>query len=369
MGNRISKSTVNKEDKGMIRPTLSSQEFHVADMEEAIEMYFEKGWTDGLPVVPPTVDKVQEYIEYAGKSPGEVLGEVPVRGRTITVEKVVINAVMAGCLPEYVPVVLAAVEAMCQEPYNLHGSSASTGGSATLLIVNGPIVKELGINSGVNLFGPGCRANATIGRALRLVLMNVCGATPGTLDRSTLGHPGKYSYCIAEDETDSPWEPYHVEKGFAAEVSTVTVLPALGPHQMSDSSSNSAEGVLASFASTLTAMGEYTPMSNHGLRFCVVVIGGEHRGVIAREGWTKKQVKQFLHQKARRSVAELKRWGMMPGVLENGDDENMVSAVSAADEIVMIAAGGGGTFSACIAPWAAGRATGPVTRMIAGTSR
>ena len=174
-----------------------------------------------------------QYSIYAqtGRSPDEILGYVPVRQRRITVEKVAINAVMAGCLPEYMPVVLAAVEAMCDEGYNLHGSSASTGGSATLLIVNGPIAKELGINSGANLFGPGCRANATIGRALRLILMNVCGAIPGTLDRSTMGHPGKYTYCIAENEADSPWEPYHVEKGFAADTSTVTVLPALGPHQ------------------------------------------------------------------------------------------------------------------------------------------
>lgn len=348
----------------MTYPALLSKKYKVGDLFEAIEMYFERGWTDGLPIVPPTEVKVRQFIEYTGRSPGEVLCQVPVRRRTITVAKVAINAVMAGCLPQYMPVILAAVEAMGEGAYNLHGSAASTGGSATLLIVNGPITKELGINSGANLFGPGCRANATIGRALRLILMNICGAIPGTLDRSTIGHPGKYTYCIAENEADSPWEPYHVEKGFASNTSTVTVLPALGPHQVSNSTSNSAEGVLTSFASTIVAMGDYTLESNHGSQCCVVVIGDEHRSVIAKEGWTKKQVKDFLYQKAQRSMAELKRWGMVPAIVERGDDEKLVAAVNTADDIMVLAAGGGGPFSACIAAWSAGRVAKPVTRDI-----
>ncbi len=349
----------------MTHPGLSSKQYKVGDPFEAIEMYLEKGWTDGLPVVPPTEARVRQFIEYIGKSPSEVVGQVPVRRRTITVEKVAINAVMAGCLPQYMPVIIAAVEAMCEESYNLHGSTASTGGAATLLIVNGPIVKELGINSGANLFGPGWRANATIGRALRLILMNVCGAIPGILDRSAMGHPGKYSYCIAENEADSPWEPYHVEKGFTADTSTVTVLPALGPHQVRDQTSNNTEDLLVSFAKTIAVMGDYNQGRSYGLRYCVVVINSEHRSIIAREGWTKKQVKDFLYRKTQRSAAELKRCNMMPGVVESGDDEKVVAVVSAADEIMVIAAGGGGAFSACIAPWSAGKLTHPVTRAIA----
>ena len=349
----------------MTQLSLSSKKFRVDNVFEAIEMYFKKGWTDGLPVVPPTEEKVRQFIEYSGRSPNEVLGQVPVRRRTITVEKVAVNAVMAGCLPEYMPVILAAVEAMCEEPYNLHSSAASTFGSAALLIVNGPISRRLEINSGVNLFGPGWRANATIGRALRLILINTCGAAPGTLDRSTMGHPGKYSYCIAEDEANSPWEPYHVEKGFAADISTVTLVPALGPHQVSDYTSNTAEDLLVSFAGTIVTMGNYRLSSDYGLRFCALVMGGEHRGVIAREGWTKKQVKEFIYQKAQRSVAELKRWGLMLGFVEHGDDEKLVPAISAADEIMVLAAGGGGAHSVCIAPWGAGRACSPVTRVIA----
>lgn len=353
----------------MTYPALLSKKYKVDNLFEAIKMYFEKGWTDGLPVVPPTEVMVRQFIEYSGRSPNEVLCQIPVRRRNITVEKVAINAVMAGCLPQYMPVILAAVEAMGEEAYNLHGSAASTGGSATLLIVNGPVTKELGINSGANVFGPGCRANATIGRALRLILMNVCGTIPGTLDRSTIGHPGKYTYCIAESEADSPWEPYHVEKGFASNTSTVTVLAALGPHQVSNSTSNSAEGVLTSIASTIVAMGDYVSWSNHGSQCCVVVIGGEHRSVIAKEGWTKKQVKSFLHQKAQRSMAELKRWGMMPGIVERGDDEKLVAAVNTADEIMVLAAGGGGPFSACIAAWAAGRVCKPVIKAIGAGSK
>ncbi len=349
----------------MTEQKLSSKQYGVGDLFEAIEMYFDRGWTDGLPVVPPTEARVRQFIEYSGRKPDDVLGTVPVRRRIVTVEKVAINAVMAGCLPEYLPVLLAAVEAMCQEPYNLHGSSASTGGSAALLIVNGPVVEELGINSGANLFGAGCRANATIGRAIRLFLMNVCGNIPGMLDRSTMGHPGKYSYCIAEKGTDSPWEPYHVEKGFTPDTSTVTVMPALGPHQLSDTTSNNAEDLLASFAGPIVAMGNYNRALNSGSGYCVVVIGDDHRNVLARAGWSKKQVKDYLYQKTQRSVADLKRWGLMPGAVERGDDEQILAGVSSADDIILIAAGGGGNFSACISPWASGRGTSPVTRAIA----
>ena len=194
--------------------------------------------------------------------------------------------------------------------------------------------------------------------------MNVCGAIPGTLDRSTMGHPGKYTYCVAENEADSPWEPYHVEKGFSSSTSTVTVLPALGPQQVCNSTSNSAEGVLASIASTIVVMGDYALGSNAGSQYCVLVIGGEHRNIIAKQGLTKKQVKEFLHQKAQRSRAELKRWGMMPDVVDGGHDEELVATISDADKIMVLAGGGGGPFSAYIAAWAFGKACKPVTRAI-----
>ncbi|MCH9017256.1 MAG: hypothetical protein IIB89_05780, partial [Chloroflexi bacterium] len=199
---------------------------------EAIERCYELGWTDGLPVVPPTEQRVGEFIERSGRPSAEVVGELPERRREITVGKVAANAVMAGCLPEYMPVVLAATEAMLDPVFNLVGPSSSMGGSAILTIVNGPVAKELNINSRNNLFGPGNRANATIGRAVRLVLMNACAAIPGVFDRSVIGHPGKYTYCIAEAETETHWTPLHVERGFSADQSTVTVFAGEAPRQV-----------------------------------------------------------------------------------------------------------------------------------------
>lgn len=348
----------------MSKRAFLSKKYEVDDFYQAIEMYFEKGWTDGLPIVPPVEAKVRQFIEYSGKDPSEILCELPERRRIITIEKVAINAVMAGCLPQYMPVILTAMEAMCEEPYNLHGSSASTGGAATLLIVNGPIVSKLGINSGIDLFGPGCRANATIGRALRLMLINVCGAIPGILDMSAMGHPGKYTYCIAENEVESPWEPYHVEKGFDGGTSTVTVLPALSPHRVDDHISNSAENILTSIASVMMRLCNYRQGNNYGLKFCVVIVGHEHMQVIKKNGWTKKEAKIFLHQCATRSVADLKRWGMMSGAVDARDETETVTAVKSAEDIILIVAGGSGGFSACIAPWAYGISCAPVIRPI-----
>ena len=164
---------------------LTSRRIELTDPAEAMEYFYQQGWTDGLPVVPPAPERVSEFLEYAGNLPGNILGMIPTRNRVITAEKVAINAVMAGCLPNYMPVIVAAVEAMCQEEFNLHGISATTGGTAPLLIVNGPAVQQLNINFGVNCFGPGVRANATIGRAIRLILMNVGGSIPGIDDRAT----------------------------------------------------------------------------------------------------------------------------------------------------------------------------------------
>src|SRR5687767_1515739 len=168
------------------------------DTIEAIEHYYRKGLTDGLPVVPPTPERVEQFLQQAGRRPDDVLFVLKARSRAVTAQKVAINSIMAGCLPEYAPVVVAALEAMGEEPFNLHGSTTSTIGVAHLVIVHGPIARELDVNCHTNLFGPTKRANATIGRALRLVMMNVCGSVPDLLDKAALGHPGKYSYCIAE---------------------------------------------------------------------------------------------------------------------------------------------------------------------------
>jgi hypothetical protein len=195
---------------------LASAVHEVADAFEANELFQRNGWTDGLPIVPPTEAGVRAFLHAAHLEAGHVLGVEPVRRRRITAEKVAIAAVMAGCLPEYMPVATAVIRAMCEPQFGLHGCTASTGGSAPMIIVNGPVRTEIGMNATHNAFANASRANATIGRTVRLFLLNVLGGHPGQLDRSTLGHPGKFTFCIAEDEEDSPWLPLSVERGIPA---------------------------------------------------------------------------------------------------------------------------------------------------------
>ena len=245
---------------------LTAARHTLDDPGAAIEYCYDQGWTDGLPVVPPTEERVRAFLDVMGLAPEKVVGEIPARARTIRAEKVAINAVMAGCLPDYAPVVVAAVEALCAPEHNVNGSAASTGGSAPLLIVSGPIAQRIGMNGGVNLFGPGNRANATIGRAIRLLLMNAGGATPGVMDKSTIGHPGKYSYCIAEDDDARPWPPFHTQRGLRPETSAVTVFAGEAPHYVDNHHSNDPEGVLRSVAASMVASGRLRGGANWDAR-------------------------------------------------------------------------------------------------------
>jgi len=339
---------------------LASRRLRVGDALEAIEMFFEKGWTDGLPVVPPTEDKVLQFLESCGRDPQDVVGTVPQRNRVLTAEKVAINAIMAGCLPSYAPVVIAAVEALTSEPFNLHGCTTSTGGSAPLLIVSGSIANRLQINSGVGAFGPGWRANATIGRAIRLVLMNLCGAVPGVLDRGTLGHPGKYSFCIAENEEASPWEPLRMDLGFPLEVSTATLVPSEGPHHVSNGASYEPRGLLNSFVDAMSALGSFTNGN------WVVVVCPEHAAILGKHRWSRSDVKGYLAEGCRRSLADLKRCGRRQGAIEPGDEQQMVSMLSGPEDIILLVAGGAaGAFSAVVPPWGGGKSSRAVTRPIA----
>ena len=209
------------------------------EINDAIELMFETGWTDGLPVVPPSEDLVRRFVAHSGRDGDELVAELPPLSGRATVERIAVNAVMAGCLPEHLPVVIAALEAMMDERFNLRGVMCSTGIHTPLLIVNGPIVQQLDINGGYNCFGAGWRANATIGRAVKLALVNLGGAIPGETNKATFGHPGAYTYCVAEDEAANPWTPMHVEMGYAASDSTVTVFPAEAPHNIMYHASNS----------------------------------------------------------------------------------------------------------------------------------
>jgi hypothetical protein len=339
---------------------LVSKRFQVEDSADLVEFCFQQGWTDGLPVVPPTADRVAAMLEAARLEAKQEVGFVTHRSVSITAEKVAINAVMAGCKPEYMPVVVAAVEGIADPLWSYHGPGTSTGGAGVLMIVNGPIARELDVNAGDNLFGPGWRSNATIGRAVRLVMRNVCGSMPGLLDRGTLGHPGKLSYVIAENEAESPWTPLHVERGFRPEQSTVTVMAANGPHQFYNQLSNTAEGVLTTLADDMRISGGVMGQPNYA-----VVLAGEHMRTIAGGGWGKPEIRRFLFEHTQNSHQHLKRTQRMAGALQPGDDTRMRPLVESPDDILVVAAGGrAGAFSAYIPGWGSKRNSRAVTKEV-----
>ncbi len=323
--------------------------------DDPIEFYFEQGWTDGLPVVPPTAEKIGAFLDAVSRSPSEILGTEPVRGRVVTVEKVAINAVMAGCRPEYFSVVLATIEAMMEPEHNLHAVTVSTMGAAPLLVVNGPIIDEIGLNSGVSVFGPGSRANATIGRAVRLTIMNVTGAVPGDLDQSSLGHAGKYTWCIAEDQETSPWQALHVDRGYATSQSTVTVFPGLSPIQVSNFGGGSPEAALMGVSDGLFVAGP-------GNAEIVVVLTPETITHIKAGGWWKEQVAKFLWEQSRRLAGEWEEHGSPTG---NADADELLGVTDSWEGITVIVAGGkAGSFSAVIPLWGGGSNSRSVSKVI-----
>src|SRR2546427_4692511 len=261
---------------------------------DAIEELYARGVTDGLPVVPPTRGRVERAIAASGRGPDELIGLVPPNYGRATVEKIAVNAVMAGCRPEYLPVVLAAVEAVCDEAFDLHGVSATTNAPAPLIVVNGPIRRALDINCGAGLFGPGWRANATIGRALRLVCVNVGGARPGVVSMSTFAHPGRYTYCIGEHEEASPWDSLAVEHGFAPGDDTVALLAADAPITVYDQRSRTAPDVLATVAASMAVI-EHHKMTHWG--DTLLVFSPEHAAVVAGDGWSKDDVRRVLFER------------------------------------------------------------------------
>src|SRR5947208_13331840 len=258
---------------------------------DAIEELYARGVTDGLPVVPPTRARVDRVLAASGRAPDALIAMVPPNYGRATVEKIAVNAVMAGCRPEYLPVVIAAVEAVCDEAFDLHGVSAATNAPAPLVVVNGPIRRALDSNCGAGLFGPGWRANATIGRALRLVCVNVGGAIPGVVSMSTLAHPGRYTYCIGEHEEASPWDSLAVEHGFARADSTVAVLAADAPLSVYDQRSRAPEDLLATIAASMAVI-EHHKMTHWG--DTLLVLPPEHPALVGDARWTTADVRRWL---------------------------------------------------------------------------
>ena len=338
------------------------------DPVEAIEKCYELGWTDGLPVVPPTLKRVRDFLDYVGRPADEVVGSLPERRREVTVNKIAANAVMAGCLPEYAPVVLAATEAMLDPRFNLIGPSSSLGGAGILVIVNGPVVRDLGINARNNLFGPGNRANATIGRSIRLILMNACAATPGLFDRTILGHPGKYTYCIAEAETETHWDPLHVERGFASQQSAVTVFACDAPRQVRVQ--EDPETIILTVADVASTLGtnlstvELLPVEPPIVRQGEVAVVVSGRSGLW-EGWSKDDFRRALHPRLRRSIADLKRAGQVPGELQPEDEATFVSLVPQPEDILVVFAGGGENTQCAVMPgWGSKISSSSVTRAV-----
>ncbi|HET7826462.1 MAG TPA: hypothetical protein VFK90_14095 [Anaeromyxobacter sp.] len=327
---------------------LRSASYEVRDALEANELFQRNGWTDGLPIVPPTEDAVRRFLDAARLSPGDVVGTEEVRRRRITAEKVAIAAVMAGCLPEYLPVVVAVVRAMCAPEYGLHGTAASTGGSAPFVVVNGPIRRALGMNATHNVLANGARANATIGRATRLLVLNVLGGIPGRLDRSTLGHPGKFTFCIAEDEEDSPWPPLAAERGVPAGASAVTVLAAESPHQIMNEWTQDPRELLDTYAAAMRGnMLTYSIWAGN----YAVVVPPQHRAVFRAAGWSRKDVRDYVFGAARVARRDWRAVGKA-AVAARGDEGAIHTALRTPDDLLVVAAGGpAGGFGAIVPPW------------------
>jgi hypothetical protein len=338
---------------------------------DLVEYYYERGFTDGLPVVPPTQEKIDEIVARLGGDASFVEARVAPRWGELTREVLAINMVMAGCKPEYAPVVLAAVKAITDPAFNLNGVQATTHVASPLLVVNGPIAREIGMNGGVNAFGSGNRANATIGRALRLIMLNVGGGWPGDLDKSTLGHPGKYTYCVCENELQSPLAPYHVEHGYKAEDSTVFALAAEAPHSVTNHISNDPEGILDTMCSAMSTIASNSAVLGGHI---AVVLGLEHAQTIGKHGWSRADVRNYLYVNHGNRFIDL-AYGHRYGKVYNRnlpkyykrDDDTRIPIVHSPEHIHLFVMGGeAGRFSVLIPGW--GSMSTPVLRAIDGAN-
>ncbi len=334
--------------------TLSIDPTRIDDEFEA------RGWSDGLPVVAPTAPRVAAMLAGAGREADEELGTMPPRHGVVTPQILAINAVMAGCKPAYFPVVIATVEALLDPAFNLFAVQATTHPCSPCVIVNGPLARAIGLNSRYGAFGPGCRANATIGRAIRLILLNVGGAAPGILDRSTQGQPAKYAFCVAENESESPWEPLHVERGYRAAESTVTVTAADGPHNINDHISDTAEGILATVTNALADMA-----GNNAYLYGqpTIAFGPEHAAILAADGYTKRAIRTHVFEHARIAREQWLRGGMAGMFEDRFADAARVPIIARPEDLVIIVVGGFGRHSCWLPTF--GETTRVVTRAIA----
>ena len=333
---------------------LQARRIDVAELEDVHDLMFERGWSDGLPVVPPTEERVMRMLNGTRRAPDEIVGVIPPDQAPCTVEKIAINAVMAGCKPKYLPVVLAAVEAACLDEFCMHGLLATTYFSGPIIIVNGPIVNEIGMNWSTNALGQGNRANSTIGRALQLVIRNVGGGKPGGVDRAALGQPGKVGFCFPEREHDSYWESLAVERGFTSEQSTVTLFAGDGVHGIADQKSREPKSLTRSLAMTLRTV---LHAKIFGAASAILIVTPENMRVFREAGWSKARFRKELVDCLTLDGSELLRGasGIAEGMPESYAERRLTKFRP--DSLLIVHTGGSaGMWSAVIGGWAA---TGP----------
>ena len=336
------------------------------DDGDVLEEFHRRGWTDGLPVVAPTPERVEAMLAHAGLGAGEILGTIAARSRSLSAQQAAANAVMAGCAPEHFPLAAAALAAMLDPAFNAHTVMTSTGGAAFCLLVSGPVTRQLDMATRHNALGPGNRANAAVGRTLRLVARNVFGARTGEMDASSIGHPGKFTLCLAEDEPPAPWGPLRVELGYGLEDSTVTILGTEGPRQVANHLNPSPEGILTTMAAAMRCPATY-PVGKGSQ--AAVVLGPEHTAALIEAGWTRARVRAYLAGASRVTPAEIEAAGVF---LEVGTQHDMtpgpdgkLPTVPNPDDIFLVTAGGHGAgWSAYLPVWAPPLHSVAVTRRV-----
>jgi hypothetical protein len=348
--NKINKDTCGcsiedllSENIGKIEERLCSaspedMEFYVEpDVEKISYEFYMKKQTDGLPIIPPTRERVRKFIEFSGLDKDDLIAVLPPRSGKATVEKIAINSVMAGCIPQFMPVIQHSIKAISAEKFNLPGINATTHPVAICTILNGPIGAEIGINHGSGCLGPGNIANATIGRAVRLCLINIAGAIPGIGDHATLASPSKYSFCFGEAEDENPWEPLHVERGFSKNESTVTVMALDSPHNVNDHRSKTAEDLMDTIIDTAAVAG---CNNSHVPGEILIIMSPEHAKTIAAHGWSSEDVKKYFHENALVPVELGDRGGrkLDEKWIVDGD----VWITRKPDDVVIVVAGGTG---------------------------
>ena len=351
---------------------IRARKIEIGIQDDEFEFMFDQGFSDGLPVIPPTAERVVRMLTGTSRDPQDVVAVMPPNMGEVTVEKIAINCVLAGCKPEYMPVVIAAVEAIATDDYNIHGVMATTMGASPVLVVNGPIRKRIGMNMGIGALGQGNRANATIGRAVRLVVRNIGGAVPGGTERSTLGNPMKFTMCFAEWEERSNWDPLHVERGFDAEDSVVTAFTmSSGPVLTADESSLHGDllaGTIAQCVQTILAPKAY------GVTDCLIVVSPEHVDTFSRDEYQKADIRQRIQSVTQRTYREMivddvSGSGLKPEIAAKMDEEALNKVVtkfgSDSNIHIVVAGSEAGKFSGCFHGWLTGpKGSIPVSRKI-----